>query len=110
MFQSRDVFQVGQDVVDRVKEGFDQLDELASQGSSGYQQISSMFSLCNTIQTQGDYTQLLYMIRNAFVQMTMFDYPYPTDFGGGLPGWPVNYSSALIRNADTDTDALFEVS
>ncbi|XP_075247465.1 dipeptidyl peptidase 2-like, partial [Convolutriloba macropyga] len=104
-----DFKQVGQDVVDRVKEGFDQLDKLASQGSSGYQQISSMFSLCNTIQTQGDYTQLLYMIRNAFVQMTMFDYPYPTDFGGGLPGWPVNYSSALIRNADTDTDALFEV-
>ena len=100
---------MGADVSGRVRDGFAQLDKLAAQGSSGYDQITRDFKICNGIKTERDYIQLQYTIRNAFVEMAMFDYPETAAFDSSLPAWPVNASSALIREAGSSTEALYAV-
>ena len=93
-------------MVSKVKQGFADMDQLASRGPEGYEQLSEIFQLCSPIENDTDYKQLLYTIRNAFVTMTMFDYPYPVNFGSPLPPWPVNYSSSVIMQADTPMKGL----
>ena len=51
--------------------------------------LSQKFHLCKELKSKEDYRHLLLWIRNAFGFMAMMDYPYPTDFMGNLPTYPV---------------------
>lgn len=53
---------------------------------SGMEQISEAFGVCNGINSDADYDHFLRWIRNAFVVMTMIDYPFPR---GNFPAFPV---------------------
>eukprot|EP00759_Apiculatamorpha_spiralis_P011463 PhF_6_TR18887/c0_g1_i2/m.27512/K01285/PRCP; lysosomal Pro-X carboxypeptidase len=49
--------------------------------------LTKKYKLCSTLQDGDD---LLGYVTNALVNMAMLDYPYATDYGINLPGWPVN--------------------
>lgn len=54
--------------------------------------ISKKFRLCKDMTSLEDFRHLLLWIRNAFGFLAMMDYPYPTNFMGELPAYPVKVS------------------
>jgi dipeptidyl-peptidase-2 len=101
-----DYLQYSKEAVQKVQTAFAQVNDLAKQGN--FAEISSQFNLCDVIKDDQDYIQFLYMVRNAFVTFTMFDYPYAANFGVELPAWPVMYSADLINNAPTPMNGLYQ--
>ena len=49
---------------------------------------------------------MLGWIRNAFTTLAMGDYPYPTDFLGSLPGYPVNVVCEMMATASSKLEGL----
>jgi len=69
-----------------VEGGFSRIKRLAEQGS--YDVITDTFKTCEQID-ENNLPHLLEWIRNAFTDLAMMNYPYPTDFLAPLPGNPV---------------------
>ncbi|XP_055354093.1 dipeptidyl peptidase 2-like [Paramacrobiotus metropolitanus] len=81
---------------DRVREAFTAMDTLSGQGPDGYRNLSITFNLCDPLNPNGGYKQLVGWVRNAFASMAMVNYPYPAQFLAPLPAWPVNASCQYI--------------
>lgn len=90
---------------DIVRTAFKKLDVLRSI-EGGDQVIGSTFSLCTPFNsTQFDH--LVGWIRNSLLMMAMVDYPYPADFFGRLPAWPVKAAcEIMLGEALTSKDEL----
>jgi len=73
-----------------IKKAFNELDQARQVGD--YEKLGDLFLTCDPIATDKDANHLILWARNAFVLLAMLDYPYPTDFLGPLPGWPVKTS------------------
>ncbi len=61
----------------------------------GYKQISDAFNLCPPITKKQEVSHLVGWIRNAFANMAIMDYPYPTAFMAILPANPVKVRITL---------------
>lgn len=82
----------------RVKEAFSQIFRLAQNGTVGYDFLTSKFKLCQGLSATSIQHFLLW-IRNAFTTMAMVDYPYPAEFLGKLPAYPIHVACNLILKA-----------
>ena len=56
---------------------------------AGLASLSKTFGLCSAMESSHDYRHFLFWLRNNFVTLSMFDYPYPTRAITRLPGYPV---------------------
>nr|CDS33314.1 Lysosomal Pro X carboxypeptidase [Hymenolepis microstoma] len=63
-------------------------------GSSGLNNITKELQLCTPLESMADLNWMLRWSRNAFVIMSMMDYPYASSFMSNLPANPVNVSCA----------------
>merc|ERR1719242_1032224 len=71
--------------------------------SKMYDLLSDTFRTCKRMDSPEDVNHLILWARNAFVLLSMLDYPYPTDFLGPLPGWPVKVScNAMLETGGLD--------
>ena len=59
---------------------------------SGLNNITAELELCTPLKSEADLDWVLRWSRNAFVMMSMMDYPYASSFIGDLPANPVNVS------------------
>ena len=66
-----------------------------SQTEAGRAQLTKEYSLCSPLQTTDD---LLGYTESALVDMAMLDYPYPSNYGLTLPGWPVNQTCNITNS------------
>jgi dipeptidyl-peptidase-2 len=82
------------------RNAFQQLESIA-QKPGGLEYISNKMSLCKVI-TMDQYEHLVLWAVNAFGNLAMLNYPYPTDFGIQLPGHPVDLSCQLLVNYSSD--------
>ncbi|GAB1607043.1 dipeptidyl peptidase 2-like [Argonauta hians] len=91
----------------QVRQAFTRMDQLMAQGDTGKKTLEKYFGLCRPLSSAALYTRLQAAIRNAFTNIAMFDYPYPTGF---LPvGAPVKKSCDLILNAKDVLKGLVDI-
>ncbi|XP_050404113.1 dipeptidyl peptidase 2 isoform X2 [Patella vulgata] len=84
-----------------IRKAFTTMKSMASSGQAGLKTLSEKFRLCSQLNETG-YNHMVGWIRNAFVSLAMFDYPYPTNFESEIPAFPVDKSCGFMVNA-TDT-------
>ena len=65
---------------------------LANEGK--FDEITDTFGTCQKI-NESNVKHLLGWIRNAFTDLAMMNYPYPTNFLAPLPGHPVKVGNAV---------------
>ncbi|KAL4218974.1 Dipeptidyl peptidase 2 [Mactra antiquata] len=83
----------------KVRQAFDVLMNMASQGTPGLKQISETFKLCKPLSNNDDFYHLLGWIRNSFTFLAMLDYPYPAQFMGKLPAYPVKVACKYMEDS-----------
>ncbi|ESO86331.1 hypothetical protein LOTGIDRAFT_235397 [Lottia gigantea] len=79
-----------------VRKAFTVMENMVQSGQA--EKVSEKLHLCETFNSTG-YNQVIGWIRNAFVSLAMFDYPYPTNFMGQFPAFPVDVSCSYIVNS-----------
>jgi lysosomal Pro-X carboxypeptidase len=68
--------------------------------AAGRATIQNLLRVCSPLNSPGDVTNDVFnWVSNAISYMTMADYPYPANFLGPMPGYPVNVSAAYLPNA-----------
>jgi len=68
-----------------------------TKSQSGRDQIHDKFKLCgNEKLSETEALEVANWLITGFLDMCMLDYPYPTDYGISLPGWPVNKTCERI--------------
>lgn len=90
----------------KVRDAFNQLDKWATSGQTGLDRISQTFRLCKLLKNSADYDHLLRWIRNAFVIAAMMDYPYPTNFIGKFPAFPVKAMCEKLESESVSASGL----
>lgn len=98
-----DYFNVNASCVSVIQTAYETILQRALSGAEGLKNISQSLRLCSPLQNQSDLDWMLRWSRNAFVFMTMMDYPYQASFMGNLPAYPVNVSCLRAIN---ETDPL----
>lgn len=86
-----------------IRRGFAHLQWLADTGR--YDIISNFFKLCTPMDA-AQYDHLIGYISNAWAQMAMCNYPYPTNFLGNLPAWPIKVVCNMAVRAGSPVGAL----
>ncbi|UYV62823.1 DPP7 [Cordylochernes scorpioides] len=82
-----------------VQKAFNILDQWYREGPAGICKIQDSLGICHPVNNHKEYRHLLLWIRNAFVMSAMMDYPYPTDFMGKFPAYPVKEMCKRILSA-----------
>jgi len=85
-----------------IMNAFNLIQTLSKQGKQGLSIISSGMRLCSPLQNQDDVSDVLFWARNAFTNLAMLDYPYPTNFVAPLPAWPVKVACKLMIQENQD--------
>ena len=60
-----------------------------SLSDQGLQLLTDTYQLCEPLKTSVDAAALKDWLNEAYGDLTMSDYPYPTNFLNPLPAWPV---------------------
>jgi len=69
----------------------------------GKKLLSDTFRTCNVIT---DTAQLTDFLQDVWGSLAMMDYPYPTNFMGDVPGWPVNKACEHLEKKYDQMDLL----
>ena len=105
---TNDFYNVDTRCPDIVRNGYSMLLELGEQKK--YKEIQDIFGLCEEPKNDDDINLIQLWSRNGFTQMSMVDYPYPANFLGSLPAYPVNVSCNMmldiISNGGSSISAL----
>ncbi|XP_055959057.1 dipeptidyl peptidase 2-like isoform X1 [Patella vulgata] len=91
-----------------IRKAFNIMDDMAKSGDTGLNMLSEKFMLCSKLNETG-YNHMVGWIRNAFVSLAMFDYPYPTNFESELPAFPVDKSCDFMVNKDDLVKGLAQI-
>jgi len=93
---TEDYRQVNSECPTMIKSAFEMLDQAVQ--VKDFEKLQDLFLTCDPIKNNADANHLILWARNAFVLLSMLDYPYPTNFLGPLPGWPVKVSCKNMLN------------
>nr|XP_002127477.1 dipeptidyl peptidase 2 [Ciona intestinalis] len=99
------IFGHNEGCVNRVKEGFAETAKYAQQGK--YDVISKGFKTCSQVKSSS-LMHLYGWVRNSFTQLAMANYPYPANFFGPLPAFPVNVACEKMLKANTAIEGMLE--
>ncbi|KAJ7378638.1 Dipeptidyl peptidase 2 [Desmophyllum pertusum] len=108
-FVFKDFLNADPDCPGYVVTAFEMLEMLKNQGSKGLAELSRLFKLCKPLESTEQIHHLLGWIRNAFTNLAMGDYPYPTNFLAPLPGHPVNVACKIMASASYKLQGLADV-
>ena len=61
----------------------------AREDKTKYADMKKAFNTCDDISGPDQVDQLVDRVSGAYGSMAMVNYPYPADFEGQIPGWPV---------------------
>jgi len=92
-----------------VRNSFTRIQQLADQGPTGLASLSKTFGLCSAMESSHDYRHFLFWLRNNFVTLSMFDYPYPTRAITRLPGYPVQSACKIVKSAADPVQGMFSI-
>jgi len=74
---------------------------------SGRDSVREWLGICDELNSPSDVTQTVFnWLNNAQGYMCMADYPYPSNFLGPLPGWPVAVATANITDPNAPPESL----
>ncbi|CDS37318.1 Lysosomal Pro X carboxypeptidase [Echinococcus multilocularis] len=82
-------FNVSELCVPIIQAAYSEILRRSREGTSGLRNVTAELNLCTLLETGQDLDWMLRWSRNAFVVMSMMNYPYPSY---GLPANPVNVS------------------
>ncbi|RYY34691.1 hypothetical protein EON62_03065, partial [archaeon] len=78
-----------------------------AQTQAGRNSIRSLLRICDALQQPTDVTNTVFnWINNAISYMAMADYPYPANFLGPMPAWPINKAAAFFTSANAPASQL----
>ncbi|CAE7193606.1 Dpp7 [Symbiodinium natans] len=89
---------------DVVRSAFASVVQKAS-SAEGLKEISDTFQLCHTMNAS-ELDHFLQYARNAWTEMAMCNYPYPSSFLAPLPAWPVAAACGKVVGAKTPMQGL----
>ncbi|XP_076822052.1 dipeptidyl peptidase 2-like isoform X3 [Clavelina lepadiformis] len=89
--------------VNKIKKGFAETARHATTGN--FAEISQAFTTCHPL-TIESLNHLYGWVRNAFAQLAMRNYPYPTNSRASFPGYPVNVACQIILAKETAMEGL----
>ncbi|KAK6196060.1 hypothetical protein SNE40_001356 [Patella caerulea] len=92
-----------------IRKAFTTMKSMASSGPAGLKTLSEKFRLCSQL-NETSYDHMVGWIRNAFVSLAMFDYPYPTNFMSEIPAFPVDKSCGFMVNTTDIVAGLAQIS
>jgi len=81
-----------------IQQGFNSLQDL-SKTQSGRDIIASKFKLCYSLNNQSIAQAFIGWVDSGLESQTMLDYPYPTNYGISIGGWPVNETCKIVVSA-----------
>eukprot|EP00419_Tripos_fusus_P001033 CAMPEP_0172681306 /NCGR_PEP_ID=MMETSP1074-20121228/17351_1 /TAXON_ID=2916 /ORGANISM="Ceratium fusus, Strain PA161109" /LENGTH=527 /DNA_ID=CAMNT_0013499779 /DNA_START=140 /DNA_END=1723 /DNA_ORIENTATION=+ len=65
--------------------------------------VQKKFNLCKPLKSE-EWSHFMQYARNAWTEMAMCDYPYPSSFLAPLPAWPVKAACKAVMSASEDED------
>jgi len=83
----------GEVCADNIRNSWAVIDQIGSH-MVGKKLLSDTFNTCNVIT---DTAQLTDFLEDVWGSLAMMDYPYPTDFMGNVPGWPVSVACESLN-------------
>ncbi|XP_041369046.1 dipeptidyl peptidase 2-like [Gigantopelta aegis] len=95
---TQDVRDVSPVCESKIRAAFQKMNDLASEGTRGLEEISRLFNLCKPVTNLPSYKHLQGWIRNSFANMAMFNYPYAVPLFN-LPANPLNVVCKLVLMA-----------
>mmetsp|Transcript_107103 Transcript_107103/g.341810 ORF Transcript_107103/g.341810 Transcript_107103/m.341810 type:complete len:543 (-) Transcript_107103:291-1919(-) len=87
-----------------VQKAFARLYELFHSGKeSDLDFVQQTFGLCSPLQAE-EWSHFMQYARNAWTEMAMCDYPYPSSFLAPLPAWPIKAAcAAVLTGSEADS-------
>jgi len=87
-----------------VQKAFARLHELFHSGKqSDLDHVQKTFSLCKPLKSE-EWSHFMQYARNAWTEMAMCDYPYPSSFLAPLPAWPVKAACEAVLSGSEEDD------
>ncbi|CAG9313502.1 unnamed protein product [Blepharisma stoltei] len=80
---------------------FDNLRSLYG-NETAYERLTEIFQPCSPIQSIQDVVNLSIWLQNAFVALSIFNYPYPTSVIYPIPSNPVAQACEMVKYANAD--------
>ena len=65
--------------------------------------------MCDIPTSASDVNNIINFVNGCLGTEAMVNYPYPTDFVGSLPGWPVNVSCAAAVAVNPNSDESYVI-
>ncbi|VDK33768.1 unnamed protein product [Taenia asiatica] len=82
-------FNTNESCVPVIQAAYSEILKRSQEGISGLRNVSMELNLCTILESEQDLDWMLRWSRNAFVEMSMMNYPYASN---NLPAYPVNVS------------------
>jgi len=101
----KNVSDVGPDVVESVRTGWDYLNELQQYGPQGYASISRMMHTCQPVDSD-NFEDLQKIVRTPFAQLSLSNYPFPYN---GYQANVVAQAANIINDAKDEVDGLYKI-
>ena len=87
----------GQECYDSMQRGFFDLKNMVNDKSK-LAELNKIFNPCTDMTKSADVEDLIGFISDTIGTTAMVNYPYPTEFIGTLPAWPINETCNAIKN------------
>ncbi|XP_065317723.1 dipeptidyl peptidase 2-like [Gordionus sp. m RMFG-2023] len=97
------------DCVHKIRNGFADIDKNLCDGLHSARNLTKELKLCRILDCKKDGPQLYNWIRNAFVILSMCNYPYPSNFLAALPPYPVKASCHLLKKLSTPMEGIYKI-
>lgn len=92
----------GEVCADNIRDSWAVINQIGSH-MVGKKLLSDTFKTCKVIT---DTSQLTDFLQDVWGSLAMMDYPYPTNFMGDVPGWPVNKACEHLDKKYSQMDLL----
>jgi len=87
----------GDECYDAMSRGFFDLQNMVNDRTK-LASLNKIFNPCTAMTKSSDVSDLIGFISDTIGTTAMVNYPYPTEFIGSLPAWPINETCNAIKN------------
>jgi hypothetical protein len=83
-----------------IQDMFRYLENVDTTDSTLIGDIGDLFHTCTPLTTAADLKSLAHWIKMNLVYLVQFNYPYPADADGEMPGWPAKLTCEVMDEFD----------